>query len=76
MNELNVKETPFHALVNTLNKEIKGLTKNIQLNSNSEQFELFNEDSYPTLKEYEIIHYDLIAGNKYSLKEKFYSIEN
>ncbi|TFI75394.1 LTA synthase family protein [Carnobacterium divergens] len=76
LNELNVKETPFHALVNTLNKEIKGLTKNIQLNSNSEQFELFNEDSYPTLKEYEIIHYDLIAGNKYSLKEKFYSIEN
>ncbi|TFJ44987.1 hypothetical protein CKN73_00650 [Carnobacterium divergens] len=76
LNQVNAKVTPFYAMLLKLNSEIKGLTKGVQLDKDSAEISNFNEENYPTLKEYEMIQYDLISGNKYSMKEKFYSLEN
>ncbi|TFI68976.1 hypothetical protein CKN63_00665 [Carnobacterium divergens] len=75
LNELNVKESPFHVLLNTLNNEIKGLTRGNQLDSKGRQIDIFNETNYLALKEYEMIHYDLIAGKKYSEKSGFFKVK-
>lgn len=74
LNQVNAKVTPFYSLVGSLNKEIKGLTRNTQLNANGEQFDVFNASDYPTLREYQLIQYDLIGGNKYSEKNDFFKV--
>lgn len=74
LNQVNARVTPFYSLLGSLNEEIKALTRNTQLNVNGEQFDVFNASDYPTLREYQLIQYDLISGNKYSEKNDFFKV--
>jgi phosphoglycerol transferase MdoB-like AlkP superfamily enzyme len=64
---LNKPLTPYYAMLEDLKSKLPGLKAGININSEEKTNSQLTEEEKDLLDEYELIQYDLLLGNQYSL---------
>lgn len=68
---LNKPLTPYYAMLEDLKAKLPGLKSGILVDSQGKDKTQLSKEEQDLLSEYELIQYDLLVGNQYSLPELF-----
>ena len=66
-----IEQPLYHSVLEKFQAEMPGYTNDVKIDANGELYKVTPDEVEPTKREYELIQYDLLFGEQYSLEKLF-----